>query len=73
MGAHIEPLTDGFRVFGPTTLGGAAVSSHGDHRLAMLLGIAGALAPGETVVRNAESVAVSYPLFWEHLHRLCGA
>jgi len=49
------------------------VSSHGDHRLAMLLGVAGILGEGPTTVRKAESVAVSYQRFWDDLYRLCGA
>jgi 3-phosphoshikimate 1-carboxyvinyltransferase len=73
MGVKIEALPDGLRVWGPQRPKGAVVSSNGDHRLAMLLGIAGALAEGETVVRKAESVAVSYPRFWEDFDGLCGA
>jgi 3-phosphoshikimate 1-carboxyvinyltransferase len=73
MGAEIEALPDGLRVSGPARLRGATVSSHGDHRLAMLFAIAGALAEGETSVRKADSVAVSYPRFWEDFDRLCGA
>lgn len=73
MGVEIEALPDGLRVWGPQSLRGATVSSYGDHRLAMLLGVAGALADGETVVRKAESIAVSYPKFWDDLDRLCGA
>jgi len=61
------------RVWGPQKLSGAVVSSHGDHRVAMLLGIAGVLGEGGTTVRKAESVAVSYPRFWDDLDRLCGA
>jgi 3-phosphoshikimate 1-carboxyvinyltransferase len=70
MGANLEEKDDGFRVWGPQKLRGAVVSPHGDHRLSMLLGIAGTLAQGETVVRQAESVSISYPEFWEHLDRL---
>jgi 3-phosphoshikimate 1-carboxyvinyltransferase len=70
MGANLEEKDDGFRVWGPQKLRGAVVSSHGDHRLSMLLGIAGTLAQGETVVRQAESVSISYPEFWEHLDQL---
>ena len=73
MGAEIEALPDGLRVSGPQRLRGAVVSSHGDHRLAMLLGVAGILAEGATTVRKAESVAVSYQGFWDDLDRLCGA
>jgi 3-phosphoshikimate 1-carboxyvinyltransferase len=73
MGAEIEALPDGLRVRGSQMLRGATVSSYGDHRLAMLFAVAGALAEGETQVRKAESVAVSYPRFWEDFERLCGA
>jgi 3-phosphoshikimate 1-carboxyvinyltransferase len=73
MGIEIEALRDGLRVWGPQKLRGSDVSSHGDHRLAMLLGVAGVLADEKTVVRKAESVAVSYSGFWEDLDRLCGA
>jgi len=73
MGANLEETHDGLRVWGPQKLRGAVVSSYGDHRLAMMLGVAGALAAGETVVRVAESVAVSYPRFWQDLDALCAA
>jgi 3-phosphoshikimate 1-carboxyvinyltransferase len=73
LGANVEESDDGLRVHGPQKLRGAVVSSHGDHRLAMMLAVAGVLAEGETVVRAAESVAVSYPEFWRDLDELCGA
>ena len=71
LGANLEERQDGFRVWGPQKLRGAVVSSQGDHRLAMMLAVAGALSQGETVVRQAESVSVSYPRFWLDLERLC--
>lgn len=73
LGANLEERHDGLRVYGPQKLRGAVVSSHGDHRLAMMLGVASALAGGETVIRQADSVAVSYPRFWQDLDGLCGA
>jgi 3-phosphoshikimate 1-carboxyvinyltransferase len=73
MGANVEETDDGLRIWGPQMLRAAMVSSHGDHRLAMVLAVAGALAEGETVVRAAESVAISYPDFWSDLEQLCGA
>ena len=70
LGADIEDLPDGMIVKGPTPLKGAHCESHGDHRLAMTLGVAGLLARGETLVANHECVAVSYPGFWEDLESL---
>ena len=65
LGAWIEPLPDGFVVEGPTALRGAVVDSHGDHRLAMALAVAGLVASGKTVVREAECINDSFPGFVE--------
>ncbi|HXF50836.1 MAG TPA: 3-phosphoshikimate 1-carboxyvinyltransferase [Dehalococcoidia bacterium] len=70
MGARIEERPDGFVIEGTGALRGAVVESHGDHRLAMAFAIAGLLAEGETVVEGADSVAVSYPGFWDDMDRL---
>ena len=72
LGADIEELPDGMRIRPVDRLQGAAVSSHGDHRLAIMLALAGALARGETVIRNAGVAAVSYPWFWRDLDLLSG-
>ena len=72
LGAHIDPLPDGFIIEGPTSLRGAVVDSHGDHRLAMALAVAGLLADGETVVGNAECIRDSFPGFETTLARLKG-
>jgi 3-phosphoshikimate 1-carboxyvinyltransferase len=63
LGAEIEPRPDGFVVRCPTPLMGAAVHSHGDHRLAMALAVAGLMAPGETVVQDVACIADSFPGF----------
>ncbi len=70
MGADIEPRPDGFVVRGPTALQGSVVHSHGDHRLAMALAVAGLLATGETTVQDAGCIADSYPGFEAALARL---
>jgi 3-phosphoshikimate 1-carboxyvinyltransferase len=63
MGAQIEPRHDGFAVTGPTSLHGSTVHSHGDHRLAMALTVAGLVAAGETIVKGADCIADSFPGF----------
>jgi 3-phosphoshikimate 1-carboxyvinyltransferase len=63
MGADIEEQPDGWHIYGRTPLHGGSVRSHGDHRLAMLLAIAGAGASGETIIADAEASAVSFPDF----------
>ena len=70
MGAQIEPLPDGFVVQGPTPLHGAVVNSHGDHRLAMALAVAGMVADAAVVVQGAECIADSFPGFGELLRGL---
>jgi 3-phosphoshikimate 1-carboxyvinyltransferase len=63
MGARIEEHSDGLSIEGPTPLIGSQVSSHGDHRVAMALSVAGMLASGETLISKAEVVNESYPGF----------
>jgi 3-phosphoshikimate 1-carboxyvinyltransferase len=70
LGARIEEMPDGMVIHGVGRLRGAPCSSHGDHRLAMALAVAGLLAAGETAVRGAEAVAVSYPSFWDDVYRV---
>jgi 3-phosphoshikimate 1-carboxyvinyltransferase len=72
MGARIEPQPDGFIVEGPTPLQGAVVDSHGDHRLAMALAVAGMIAEGETVVEQAECIPDSFPGFTSLIEELGG-
>jgi 3-phosphoshikimate 1-carboxyvinyltransferase len=70
LGADIEPYPDGYLVSGPTPLRGTVVDSHGDHRLAMALAVAGLIAEGETTVQNADCIADSFPGFEAILERL---
>jgi 3-phosphoshikimate 1-carboxyvinyltransferase len=72
LGADIRELPDGLHIRPSGRLRGATVSSHGDHRLAIMLALAGALSDGETAVRNAGVVAVSYPRFWGDLDLVSG-
>jgi len=71
-GADVAELTDGLLVRGRGKLHAARVSSLGDHRLAMLAGVAGLLAEGETEIAGAETASVSYPEFWRDLRYISG-
>ncbi len=73
MGAQIEERPDGFVIEGGGGLRGACVSGGGDHRLTMALAIAGLLAEGETAIQDGDSVAISYPGFWQDLERVTGS
>ena len=63
MGAEIEELPDGMRIKGGSTFKGAVCDSHGDHRIAMSLAVAGLMAKGGTIIRDAECIDVSFPGF----------
>jgi 3-phosphoshikimate 1-carboxyvinyltransferase len=72
MGATVEERADGLRVEGRSAgaLRGAEIDPHGDHRIAMAFAVAALGAQGETRIRDAECVAVSYPDFFAVLDRL---
>ena len=70
LGADIEATDDGFVVRGAETLRGGEISSHGDHRLAMLGAIAGLASEEGVTVNGMEAAAVSYPTFEADLARL---
>ncbi len=70
LGVQIEERPDGFVIAGPTRLHGAVVDSHGDHRLAMSLAVAGLIAEGETTVTRAEAYRESFPNFVELMRAL---
>ena len=72
MGAQIEEFDDGMTIYGGRLLQGAAIDSYGDHRIAMAFAIAGLFADGETIIRDAECIAVSYPGFDRDLQLLSG-
>jgi len=65
MGVKIEVFEDGFAIEGPQKLRGAVIESFHDHRIAMAFAIAGLIAEGKTVIRNAECAEISYPGFYE--------
>jgi len=49
---------------------GAHVKSHGDHRMAMATAVAALRADGPVTIEGAESVAKSYPNFFEDLQKV---
>jgi len=67
MGAEVEEFEDGLDVPGGQTLHGAEIDAGGDHRIAMAFSVAALRAEGETLIRGAESAAISFPEFFELL------
>ena len=70
MGAEVEEFDDGLDVPGGQRLHAAEIDSGGDHRIAMAFSVAGLRARGETVIRGAESAAISFPEFFEMLDQV---
>lgn len=71
LGAIIEPTDDGMIIKGKTPLkGGGTVSSHGDHRIGMMLGIASCITEEPIELQDAEAISVSYPNFFSDLNSL---
>jgi 3-phosphoshikimate 1-carboxyvinyltransferase len=69
LGARVSEHEDGFVIEGGGRLTGAAVRSHGDHRIAMALAVAALAARGPSEIEGAECVSVSFPEFFDLLAR----
>lgn len=70
LGAKVVQLDDGLVIEGPTKLGGGTVQSHGDHRIAMTLAVAGLISSEPVLVEGWDCVSISYPSFAEDLEGL---
>ena len=70
-GAHIRSREDGWTVTGvPTRFRGGRVEARGDHRIAMLGAVAGLASVEGVEVEGAETVAVSFPGFYDLMDSL---
>ena len=70
MGAHVDEREDGLRIAGGQSLHAAEIDSFSDHRIAMAFAIAALRAEGETLIRGADSAAISYPAFFDTLEAI---
>ena len=75
VGARVEERPDALVVPGGGRFHGVTVRSHGDHRIAMALAVAGLASPGDNGkpvrIEGWDAVATSYPGFEHDLERLC--
>ncbi|MCL5674874.1 MAG: 3-phosphoshikimate 1-carboxyvinyltransferase [Candidatus Omnitrophica bacterium] len=69
MGADVKELKDGL-VLKRSSLRGAKVNGHYDHRVVMALSLAGLIAEGETEIDTAESVNVTFPGYCEMMQKI---
>ena len=47
---------------------GAECESHNDHRIAMMIAVAGTVAKGTTSINNPECASISFPNFYDKLN-----
>lgn len=70
MGVAVREHPDGMEITGRERLVGAECESHGDHRIAMSMAMAGLAATGETTVKDTAWIETSFPGFERMLMRL---
>lgn len=72
VGANFEEQEDGLIIHGDPefTFQSAEFESFHDHRIAMSSAVLSLKGKSESMIRDAESAAVSYPTFWEDLEKL---
>ncbi len=70
LGGDITIIPDGLLIRGVASLRGGVVNAAGDHRIAMSGAVAATVCREAARVIGAESVAKSYPAFWEEFERL---
>ena len=70
MGVRVTPTEDGMIIEGGSPVHGAFVDSCMDHRIAMSMAVCGLAADGETTIKDAECVGISYPSFFTDLSSL---
>ncbi len=63
LGVKIEERQDGMLIEGGATFSGGVFDSHGDHRVAMSIAIAGLIAKEKVIIENTECIATSFPGF----------
>jgi 3-phosphoshikimate 1-carboxyvinyltransferase len=63
LGIHIHETQDGFTVSGAEMPAGGDVDPHGDHRLAMALGLVGLAGSQPVTVQGAQVIGESFPEF----------
>jgi 3-phosphoshikimate 1-carboxyvinyltransferase len=70
-GGHVRARPDGWTITGvPTRLRGGKVDARGDHRIAMLGAVAGLASREGVEIEGADSVAVSFPGFFDLIDSL---
>lgn len=72
LGVIARETPDGIIIDGGSRLHGALVDSHGDHRVAMSMAVAGLVAEGETEITDTACINTSFPGFSELIESVRG-
>lgn len=72
LGVDASETADGFIIHGEKTICGGLVQTHGDHRLAMSMAVAGLASSQAVIINDAEIINESFPEFIQILTD-CGA
>jgi 3-phosphoshikimate 1-carboxyvinyltransferase len=70
LGVEVEEFRDGFSIQGGKAVVGAEVDSHGDHRLAMSLALAGLVSETPVRVQTSQVITETFPDFSRQLAAL---
>lgn len=71
MGADIKATENTITINGGKPIQGKVLDSHGDHRIAMALTVAGLFAEGSTTILGAECASITFPDFYKKF-KSCG-
>lgn len=72
LGADVMEMEDGLMINGKENLGGGAVHSFNDHRIAMALSVASIKCTNAVTITNTDSIKKSYPGFFHDFSILGG-
>jgi len=71
-GVTVQEQPDGMIITGTEHLAGASCKSHGDHRIAMALAVAGLVAQSPISIEDCDCINTSFPEFMTKLTELAG-
>ncbi len=70
MGANVQEMPDGLVIKQSDLQGEKLLNGHDDHRVVMALSLAGMVTEGETVIKGAEAINITFPNYIELMQRL---
>ena len=72
LGVTVEELPDGLVMHGQTSVRGGTIHSHGDHRIAMALSVAGLASDEGVSVEEPACVDISFPSYYRTVEQIAG-